>query len=266
MNYPIPHWTVSPTTQVVAGVVFGVFLIGGLAYAAWMARQERKAYPIIVMVGSGLMCFGEPFVDLMGQCMFPDVEVAPYVTAFGRVIPLYMAPVYSFYFGLVVLAVVRGLQRGIDMRRWWQLSACVAVIAIVVDETAIHFDLWRYFGENQPFRVINMPLWWAFGNTAPVLVVGVVLHVLLRRRILSGVSTLALVILVPTGAMGFHLIAAFPIYVALSASSSVLVTNLAQLLTIALAVTIVGIAGKLTIGASTRAEPAPAPATAEVRG
>lgn len=258
MNIPPPSLHMSGGGQTLAGIGFGLLLLGGLVYALWVVREERKIYPLVVMAAGGLVCFVEPFVDILGHSMFPVGDVTSYISAFGRTIPLYMAPVYFFYFGLVTLLAVRSLERRAGMRRWWRAYAIGVTIALVFEPIPLHFEWWTYYGDNQPLKLLGLPIWWAFANTAASLTTGAVIHALLSRRILSGASTLGLVAVLPVTVAGTHTAAAFPTYVALNSTSHLLVTNAAQVLTCALSVGMVGVVGRLVIDSSS-AETAPLP-------
>lgn len=245
MDIPVPAWSITPERQVVAGVIFAAVLVAALVYAVRAARASRQAYPLYIMLASGAIAFGEPFVDLLGHCAFPEIGATPWVHVFGRIVGLYMAPVYFFYFGTNILITLRMIQSGVTVRRWWQWYAVAVAFALVFEPLPILNGWWVYYGANQPLKFFGLPIWWGFANSAAWLVVGAVLHLLISRRILSGAGLLAIFPLLPVIYMGAHTMMAFPLYVAINGSHSVVVTNLAQLVTIALSLTAIWVCGRL---------------------
>jgi hypothetical protein len=265
VDVPVPAWSISSERQWVAGVIFAAVLVAALVYAVRCARQERRPYPVYVMLAAGAIVFGEPFVDVLGHCAFPEIGATPWVHAFGRIVGLYMAPVYFFYFGTGILVTMRMIAARVTVRRWWRWYAAAVAFALVFEPLPILNGWWTYYGPNQPLKFFGLPLWWAFANTAAWLVVGAIFHTLLSRRLLTGAGTLAILPLLPVVYMGAHTMLAFPLYVALNSSDSVLVTNLAQLVTIGLSVAAVWMCGRLVAVDGARVETsAPRPAVPAV--
>lgn len=244
MDIPVPQWSISPDRQLIAGVIFAAVLVAALVYAVRAARRTRQPYPVYIVLASGSIVFGEPFVDVLGHCAFPEQGATPYVHAFGRAVGLYMAPVYFFYFGFGILMTLRLIQGGVTVRRWWRWYAGTVAFGLLFEPLPILDGWWTYYGPNQPLKFFGLPIWWGVANTAAWLVTGTILHVLLSRRLLSGPGTLAIVPLLPLIYMGSHTMMAFPVYVALNSTDSLVVTNLAQLVTIVAAVAAVWVCGR----------------------
>jgi hypothetical protein len=244
-----------------AGIIFAAVLVAALVYAVRVARQVRRPYPVYIMLAAGLIALGEPFVDVLGHCAFPEIGATPWVHAFGRVVGLYMAPVYFFYFGVGILVTIRMIDSGVSARRWWQWYAATVAFGLLFEPLPILNGWWTYYGANQPLKFFGLPIWWAFANTAGWLVTGVIMHLLISRRVLAGAGMLAIFPLMPVIFMGAHTTLAFPIYVALNSSASLVVTNLAQLFTIALSLAAIWICGRLVSdsgGSTTPAQRTPA--------
>jgi hypothetical protein len=255
MHIPAPQWGLDPTQQLVAGVIFAVALAAALVYAARVARQERAPYPLYVMLCAGLVAFGEPFVDVLGHCAFPEQGATPWIHAFDRVVGIYMAPVYFFYFGTFFLVTMRKIAAGVTTKGWWRWYGGMVALALAFEPIPINIGWWTYYGDNQPLMFFGLPIWWAFANTGGALVAGAILHMLLSRRILTGAGTLAIIPLAPVIFMGAHTMMAFPLYVALNSSDSLVVTNLAQLATIAVSLAGVWISGRLVAADAPRLVP-----------
>lgn len=264
MDIPVPQWSISPDRQLIAGLIFAAVLVAALVYAVRAARQARQPYPVYIVLASGSIVFGEPFVDVLGHCAFPEQGATPYVHAFGRAVGLYMAPVYFFYFGVGILVTLRLIQGGVTVRRWWRWYAGTVAFGLLFEPLPILNGWWTYYGPNQPLKFFGLPIWWGVANTAAWLVTGTILYVLLSRRLLAGIGTLAVIPLLPLIYMGSHTMMAFPIYVALNSSDSVVVTNLAQLATIAAAIAAVWACGRLVAVDRVTRAPAQTPATATV--
>src|SRR5258708_1052770 len=58
---------------------------------------DRDSLPLLCMVGGALCILMEPVVDILGQCWFPRVNQWVGLEVFGRPIPLFMWPVYSWF-------------------------------------------------------------------------------------------------------------------------------------------------------------------------
>jgi hypothetical protein len=240
-----PIWHVSETVQLTAGLLFTAGLVLTLIYATRTATRDRDIYPYCLIAAGGLICFGEPFVDVLGHCMFPVQDVVPYIDTFGRQIPLYMAPVYFFYFGASFVWTFNALSRGVTTRQWWKRYAGLAAFGLCFEPIPIALGWWTYYGDNQPIRFINVPMWWGFANTAADIVTAAMLFHLVRRLGLTGRRSLILVPVMPVAFMGVHTMMAFPIYTALNSTPNTLITNAALVATIALAVGAIAVTGRL---------------------
>jgi hypothetical protein len=245
VDIPVPEWAISPTRQIAAGVIFAVILLAALTYAIRAARQVGRPYPVYVMLAAGSIAVGEPFVDVLGHCAFPEIGATPWVHVFGRVVGLYMAPVYFFYFGPGILITMRLLANRVTERGWWRWYAGAVAFALVFEPLPILNRWWVYYGGNQPLKFFGLPIWWAFANTAAWLMVGALLHTLLRRGFLDGPRALAILPLLAVTYIGAHTTLAFPIYLALNSSDSRVVTNLGQLATIAVSLAAIWTCGRL---------------------
>ncbi|HEX4247583.1 MAG TPA: hypothetical protein VH008_06930 [Pseudonocardia sp.] len=245
---PVPDWGLSQGQQLAAGLVFGLASVVALVYSVRAARQVRQPYPVYVMLSAGLIVFGEPFVDVLGHFKFPELDVVPYLHAIGRTVPLYFAPAYFFYFGGFWLVTMRKVAAGVTTRSWWGWYAGAAAFALAVEPIPIHLGWWVYYGPNQPLMFFGLPIWWGFANSASALVAGAILQLLISRRILTGVATLAIFPLLPAVFMGADTMMALPLYVALNSTDSALVANIAQLVTIALSLAAVCVCGRLLVG------------------
>jgi hypothetical protein len=254
----------SAQRQLIVGLVFTIASTVALAYAIRAARQIRQPYPVYVVLAAAGIVFGEPFVDVLGHFAFPELGVTPYLHALGRTVPLYFAPAYFFYFGGGVLVTMRLIQKGVTGRGWWRWYAAATAFALAIEPPFIYFGAWTYYGPNQPLMFFGLPLWWGFANTASWLVTGSILHLLITRRVLTGAGTLAVLPLLPLIFIGADTMMTLPAYLAVNSSHSLLVTNAAQLVTIAVAVWAVWACGKLHLPDGTAQAHTSAPSASHV--
>ncbi len=245
MDIPVPQWGLSAEHQLIVGLAFIAASTIALAYSVRATRQVRQPYPVYVVLAAGGIVFGEPFVDVLGHFAFPELGVTPYLHALGRTVPLYFAPAYFFYFGGGILFTMRLIQKGVTARQWWRWYAAATAFALAIEPPFIHLGAWTYYGPNQPLMFFGLPLWWGFANTASWLVTASILDLLITRRVLTRTGTLAVFPLLPLIFIGADTMMTLPAYLAVNSSHSLLVTNAAQLVTIAVAVWSVWACGKL---------------------
>jgi hypothetical protein len=244
MDVPRPNWQLSSGHELVANVLFGVVGLLALAYCIHLARAERKRYPLFVFLGAGLAVFYEPINNVLGHCTYPEISQVTWLETFGRRIPTYIGPVYFFYFSAPVLWLMGRIRAGVSVRQWWRYYAIGVVVCTCFELIPLHYGWWKYYGDNQGLRVGGFPMWWWFTNPMCLFAMATLFH-FLREHVITDRLSPVLVVLWPMALFATHGSAAIPIFTALNSTSSTVVTTLATLLTIGLALMVMALTGKL---------------------
>src|SRR5438552_8940001 len=93
MNTTPPHFTISSGSQAAAEIAFAAFSLLALVYCVWLARRERKFWPLMVFLGGGVMAMYEPLNNILGHVAYPASQHTAF-TLFGRAMPIYLVLVY----------------------------------------------------------------------------------------------------------------------------------------------------------------------------
>lgn len=234
MSSGAPGWALSGVSHIAALTVFGTAALITLVCCVCVARAERRSYPMALFVAGGLCIFYEPLADVLGHCMWARQNVIVEMTLFGVDLPLFAQLVHFTYFAGGLVFLLRRLERGVSPRQWWTYYACGVVIAGAAEMGAIAVNWWHYFGANQPLYVLHYPLWWAFANVMAIFVMAAILHGLRARVITTNARAWLYMLLVPLSFTALHAGVSLPVYAALNSSSSIAVTTMAALATIAL--------------------------------
>ena len=196
-----PHYGISFDVQFVAIVVCAVLAVASLAHCVARARRDRSPLPLYLFAAGALTVFFEPYPDLLGAAVFPEVDQVPWISTFGRMIPMYIGLTYLFYWAPAWLTILPQFQRGISARRFWGICGAMVVATCAIELVPLRFGLWTYYGE-QPFRIGGFPLWWAFINGHSFIASAVVLVLLLR--VLPTNRQFVIVPVMPAGVLGSH--------------------------------------------------------------
>jgi hypothetical protein len=262
-----PDWALALTEQTIAGVIFGLAALAALAYMIYVARAERTMWPVYLFLGCGLGVFYEPINNVLGHCTYPEIGQFTWISTFGRDIPVYIGFVYFFYFSASILWISRRIAAGITARQWWTYYAVFTVLVTCFEFVPIHRGWWQYYGDNQALRVLGFPMWWWVLNSFCLFVIATLFHHL-RARLLTRRTSVLLIPMVPLALFAVHGAAAIPIFTALNSTDNRVITTLASLASMLLALIGMWLAGKAAVGQrATVPPPAPVPrVTAPVAG
>jgi hypothetical protein len=249
-----PNWTLSNGTDIAIIVVFFLGALVALGWAIYLARTEKKRWPIYLYFAGGICIFYEVLGDLLGEATYAEHPNIPYIYhLWGRYIPLYDVGVYFFYFGIVAVFFMRQLERGVSRDGYWRLFAGHVLFCALFEQIPIHIGMWRYWGDNQPFSVFGFPAWWWFANSSMILNATAAVH-LLHKHVLTDRQSWLLLIAYPMAVVGTHASAALPVALALNSTQSRVITNICALITIALSLLITRVFGK-ALALSNKAAP-----------
>jgi hypothetical protein len=253
-----PNWELSTGTQIAANAFFFTTTVAVLGYAIYVARQERRRWPLYIFAAAGCCVFYETIIDHIGGVTYGERHLLHVYHLWGRQIPLYILGVYFTYFGVAAIWLMRHLDEGITRRTWWRYFTWHVVFCFAFEPIPIHFKLWKYWRANQPLAAFGFPDWWWFANGAMLFNATAIMH-LLRKHVISDRECWLLIPLYPMLIMSIHGGSAIPVGLALNSTTNKVAVNIASLATIALSFMLTWIFGK----AITRGEAAPEAAPAD---
>lgn len=240
-----PNWDLSLQQQIFVNCLFGLVALSAIAYAVYVARQEKTRYPYFLALGAALLVFYEPFNNVLALCTYPEINQITWIEALGRKIPMYIGFCYVFYFTAPMLWIIRRLEAGVTEAQWWKYYGVGFVLVTTFELIPIHFGWWRYYGEHQALVVLGFPSWWWFVNAQSVFVGATLVYSLRKNGILSEGRSFLLIPILPMALWSAHGSAAVPTFAALNSTTDLRVTTVASLLSMLLALMNMWICGRL---------------------
>ena len=201
-----------------------------LAIRYW--RREGTPIALLFLVGGTICILFEPIVDVLGQVLFPRENQWIGLETFGRPIPIFMYPVYSWFVGGQAFLVWYLLRRGMTRGQLWKFWLTVMAVNVVLETPGILMDVYTYYGA-QPFNPWGLPLWWPPVNSTMPIVAGYAVYRMTPH--LTGWKVLAVIPMVPMADGAANGAIAWPVWTALN-------TNLGMVATYPAAVAVFGLA------------------------
>ena len=222
---------------------------GALVYAVNLWRSERDLVPVLCVAAGALCVVFEPIIDVLGLCWYPRHGQWRLFETFGRPIPVLCLFGYTWFVGGMTMIVLRLLERrGPDFV--WRLYPLLMLVTVPFELLANHSGVYVYYG-NQPLRVFEYPVWWAPVNIGMPFVAATVIAIVRER--LVGWRALGVVPIVVMAVGAVNGATAWPVWTAVNAPElPTVVVQLAGVLTIALAVSLVRFATHAVIPALVR--------------
>ena len=220
------------TPEIIFTVFLGIPVLIGLVVAVRHLRDGRGPLLLTCLIGGGLACLWEPIVDTLGLCY---IKQGAHITTFfsmGRDFPLFINFVYIWYVGGLAYLAYSIFSNGITRTQLFQLYALDACINIGLESPGVLMGAYSYYGP-QPLNFWGLPLWWVCVNPLMPLVCGALIYRLTPH--LSGWRGLAIIPLVPMSDGVANAATAWPVWTALNRQESLVVTHLAWLVTLGLA-------------------------------
>jgi hypothetical protein len=221
MNVPI--YSISDGLQRWAIILSALGAVASLALCLRVAVARRSALPVYLFLGGALAIFVEPFPDILGHAVFPEIGQIGWIDVMGRQIPMYVGLIYLFFFAPPVLYLLRRFERGITPRGFAVLCGAVLVGATAFEWLALRLRLWVHYGE-QPYAAL---LFWGVVNSHLIMAVGVA--VFLLSRLIPANRQFVFVILLPPIAVGAHTAGLMAGAIGLSSTGSRAVLTLTSL-------------------------------------
>ncbi|MDB5968390.1 MAG: putative rane protein [Hydrocarboniphaga sp.] len=242
---PQPQLAMPETPQLIITVFFAVLAVLSLINALRTARAQRSMFPIALFIGCGLAVTYEPLNNFLGQCVYPQQGQWTWIEAIDRKMPTFLGLIYLFYFCGSILYIMRRIAEGVTAAQWWRMYGIGVVFVTVFELVPLHYQLWEYYGDNQPLNfLMGFPAWWWFANPFCLFAMAVLFH-FLRRTVLQERMSLLFIPLTPLALMATHGPVALPVFIALNASQSTVVTNIAALVSIGMSLLLMWTLGRL---------------------
>lgn len=238
---PIPK---HPTTEMPYGpeIAFTIFLgipvLIGLFFAIRHIATGRGPLLLACLAGGSIACLWEPIVDTMGLCYIREGAHITTFSSMGRDFPLFINFVYIWYVGGLAYLAYRIYSNGISRRQLFQLYVMDACINIFLESPGVLMGAYEYYGP-QPLDFWGLPLWWVCVNPLMPMIIGALIYRL--KPYLPGWKMLAIIPLIPMSDGLANAATAWPVWTALNRDETLLVTHLAWLVTLGLALYVVWI-------------------------
>jgi hypothetical protein len=231
-----------PTTPMpfVPEVIFTIFLGIPVLVMVFFAVKNlvtgRGPLLTYCLIGGGIACLFEPIVDTLGLAYIRQQAAMTTFSSMGRDFPLFINFVYIWYVGGLAYLAYRIFSTGVTRKAVFQLYVIDVFINIWLESPGVLMGAYEYYGP-QPLNFWGLPLWWVCVNPLMPLTAGALIYRL--RPHLPGWRLALVTVFIPMADGIGNGAAAWPMWTALNRNSSLLVSHLAWLVTLGLALTVV---------------------------
>lgn len=237
LNEIAEDYAISAGSQLTAELVFGTGAVLALVYCAYLARKERKIWPLMVWLSGGVMTLWEPMQNIVTNVVYPADGQHTAFVIYDLKMPVYLVLLYMTYFGLTVPWIMRRIEAGVTVG--WLLKVYLAMVAFAAafEPVPVHIMGWyHYHGDNQPLEFFGIPIWWFFVNA--MVIVGLsIIFAAVRKHVLT--ADWQSVVFVPAALLvcgGLHHSAGIPVYTAIGSGWGIAITIPMSLISCGLAV------------------------------
>ncbi|MGU3650734.1 hypothetical protein [Mycolicibacterium sp. A43C] len=243
---PAPPIPAHPTTQMpfIPEMIFTVFLGIPVVIAVFFAVKHlingRGPLLAYCLIGGGIACLFEPIVDVLGLAYMREGAHLTTFSSMGRDFPLFINFVYIWYVGGLAYLAYRLFATGITKKGLFQLYLIDVFINIWLESPGVLMGAYEYYGP-QPLNFWGLPLWWVCVNPIMPMVAGAMIYRLAPH--LPGWRLALVIAFIPMADGIGNGATAWPVWTALNLDSSLLVTHMAWLVTLGLALTCVWMLG-----------------------
>ncbi|CAI7979662.1 conserved membrane hypothetical protein [Frankia sp. Hr75.2] len=221
MTWDRPIYGISAGSQLAAEISLGLFTLVALGYCVWLARRDRKVWPLMVWAGGAPMALWEPMQNIVTHVVYPEIDQHTAFEIYDRPMPIYLVLVYMCYFGIWVPLLMKKFEDYVSVRQVMRYYFITVAFAAAFEPVPVSgFKWWQYYGSSQPLKFFGIPIWWFFVNAMVIVGVAVIFTVL-RRRVLT--ADWQSVVFIPGGLFvcgGLHLSAGIPVYAAIGSGLS----------------------------------------------
>lgn len=182
-------------------------------FAIFFSVKRRSVVPLLCVIGAAGCVLVEPLANAQLQVWWGKGAMPTVYTAFGRELPLLILFADIAFFGFNALLFLYWISKPRSSAAFWCLYLIQVGVALALEPPGLHFDLWRYYGE-QGIRFFGYPVWWPFVGGACCIVAGSVIHKLLP--LLHGWRVLLVAPLVPMATAATYWAAGWPMFLAMN--------------------------------------------------
>lgn len=233
-----PHTPMPFVPEVVFTVFLGAPVLVGIFFAVKHLLTGRGPLLLFCLFGGGLACMFEPIVDTLGLCYIRQQAVTTTFSSMGRDFPLFINFVYIWYVGGLAYLAYRIYRTGVTRKAVFQLYLIDVFINIWLESPGVLMGAYEYYGP-QPLNFWGLPLWWVCVNPLMPMTAGALIYRLSPH--LPGWRLGLVVAFIPMADGMANGAAAWPMWTALNLNAHLVITHLAWLATLALALTYVWI-------------------------
>lgn len=233
-----PDSTMPFTPEIIFTIFLGIPVVIGLLFAVRHLVTGKGPLLLMCLLGGGIACVWEPIVDTLGLCYIKEGATLTTFSSFGRDFPLFINFVYIWYVGGLAYLAYRIYSNGITKKALFLLYGMDACINIGLESPGVLMGAYEYYGP-QPLNFWGLPLWWVFVNPLMPMIIGALIYRL--KPYLPGWRIMAIIPLIPMSDGLANAATAWPVWTALNADASLVVTHLAWLVTFGLALYVVWI-------------------------
>lgn len=226
------------TPEIVFTVFLGIPVVIGLFFAVRHLVTGKGPLLLMCLLGGSIACLWEPIVDTLGLCYIKEGASITTFSSMGRDFPLFINFVYIWYVGGLAFLAYRIYENGITKKALFLLYGMDACINIMLESPGVLMGAYEYYGP-QPLDFWGLPLWWVCVNPLMPMIIGALIYRL--KPYMPGWRIMAIIPLIPMSDGLANAATAWPVWTALNADSSLLVSHLAWLVTLGLALYVVWI-------------------------
>lgn len=195
-------------------VGYACFSVPVLIWGVLHARERKGQIVLLTLLGGSFCAVVEPFADVLGGCWHPEVGQPTVFRVLGRGIPPWVCIGYFTYFGAIAAVYFLWSLRGITRNVLWIAFLAAAAVDIGMENIFLHYDVYRYYG-NQPLDFIGkLPFWWPPINALGVWGCVVALFIMLPH--LKGWRILCIPVMMPIVDLTSYALIAYPGVVAVN--------------------------------------------------
>ncbi|WAJ43406.1 hypothetical protein OK015_19615 [Mycobacterium sp. Aquia_216] len=213
-----PIYGIPASTAHIAVTITAVGAGIAVLFFMWHAITRRDPLMIFLGLAGGLTVFTlEPFTDVLGLAVFPELNQIGWIHALGRHIPAYVGLIYIFYWAPAWKFVTHRLDHGMKGREFSAICAALVGAACLIEVIPTKVAMWTYYG-SQPLKIVGFPIWWAVANGHSVVASAVVLYFLLK--VLPRNRRFLLIVIMPPVVLAVHTLGSVFAYLAIGSTAA----------------------------------------------
>ena len=238
---PIPAHPKTPmpfVPEMIFTAFLGLPVLVGVVFAIRHLMTGRGPLLAYCLIGGGIACLFEPIVDTLGLCYIRQNATITTFSSMGRDFPLFINFVYIWYVGGLAYLAYRVYSTGVTRKGLFQVYLIDVFINIFLESPGVLMGAYEYYGP-QPLNFWGLPLWWVCVNPVMPMTAGALLYRLSPH--LPGWRLALVIAFIPMSDGIANGATAWPVWTALNLDAPLVVSHLAWLVTLGLALTSVWI-------------------------